>query len=660
MGAGRLASGLGTKSARAAEGATARLGTGAQAAETTREIARSRAGAGNARHAGRRRGNLGANARSRLPLERSIAARESEHRGSATSRLLLPALAACLALTAVLFAPTWPVAWADEDDGSPSIALEGATDGTYYAYKLMDGSFTYNDEGELVMGDAYLEKDVGDLVLEALADYGYEVETSNRSRRAIANSVMDAFTWVEDDGNAQALANDLAGALESASIQASAEADASNGSATLSGLDEGYYLVAQKSTEAEAMTSALLLMLTADGLTIEAKVTTPTTTKSVAGEDGEYGTTADMGVAETEDGTLSASSVTYRIVGTVASNVEDYESYYYSIVDELPETLEVDDSSRVAWSIKAVLDEKETDISEGFACTVELSEKNGDADETSDSNDVADSNEGSGNLDDASGSDSAIYSSLSWTTEDLLAVLRGAGVDGELADVQIVLVYSIEYSSEELEAICAASSSLDDPQTNTAHIVFSNNPYAGGEGSTSETPDDQTRLYTFNLGVLKVDEDGESLAGAVFTLTDSEGNTLGSNITADDDGTFTFTGLQADVEYTLTETSVPAGHKSIDPIRFVLEAVESTDGETVTGLNVIVEDDPSSASSWSLSGATATAVVVNLEGDDLPLTGLDGIATKVCVGLALVACGLGIWAVARRKGHGNMKRGGAH
>lgn len=602
---------------------------------------------------------------SRLPLGRSSAAGERECGGSAALRLLLPALAACLALAAVLFAPTWPAAWADEDEGSASIALEGATDGTYYAYKLMDGSFAYNDEGELVMGDAYLEEDVWDLVLEALADYGYEVKTSNRSQRAIANSVMDAFTWVEGDGNAQALANDLAGALESAGVQASAEADASNGSATLSGLDEGYYLVAQKSTNEEAMTSALLLMLTVDGRTIEAKVTTPTTTKSVAGEDGEYDTTADMGVEEAEDGTLSASSVTYRIVGTVASNVEDYESYYYSIVDELPETLELEDASRVDWSIKAVLGEEETDISEGFACTVELSDGDAGSDET-DEADEADADAGTGDADDANGaadasaSDGGAFSTLAWTAKDLLAVLRDAGVDGELADVQIVLVYSIEYSSEELEAICAASSSLDDPQTNTAHIVFSNNPYAGGEGSTSETPDDQTRLYTFNLSVVKVDEDGEELAGAVFALTDSEGNTLGSNITADDDGTFTFTGLQADVEYTLTETSVPVGHKSIDPIRFVLETVESADGETVTGLNVIVEDDPSSASSWSLSGATATAVVVNLEGDDLPLTGLDGIAAKVCAGLALVACGLGIWAVARRKGHGDVKQSGAH
>lgn len=535
-------------------------------------------------------------------------------------------LAASLVLALALFAPAQH-AWADEavdeaeTDGA-SISIEGAEDGTYYAYKLMDGSFAANDDGELVMGDAYLEENVEDLLLEALADYGYMIETEDRSRRAVANSVMDALTWIEDDGNAQALANELAGAFESAGIQASAVAEASNGSATLSDLDEGYYLVAQKSTDEEAMTSALLLMLTSDGRTIETKVSTPTTTKSVAGEDGMYAATADMGVAEAEDGTLTASPVTYQIVGTVASNIEDYESYFYSIVDELPDMLKVYDASRVVWSITAVLDGEEADISEGFACSVELSTQDEDSDETEDST----------------------FSTLAWTAEDLLAVLRDAGVDGELAEVQIMLVYSIEYTSEELGAICAAAASLDEPQTNTAHIVFSNNPYAGGEGSTSQTPDDQTRLYTFNLSVLKVDKDGGALAGAEFTLTDGEGNTLGCNITADDDGTFTFTGLQTDVEYTLTETSVPAGHKSIDPIRFTLEEVVSADGEYIESLTVVVEDDPSRAASWSLKGATATAVVVNLEGDDLPLTGLGGVLGIAGAGTALVACGLGIWA----------------
>lgn len=535
-------------------------------------------------------------------------------------------LAAGLALALALFAPAQR-AWADEaavevETDSASISIEGASDGTYYAYKLMDGSFAANDEGELVMGDAYLEENIEDLLLEALADYGYEIETGGRSRRAIANSVMDALTWIEDDGNAQALANELAGAFESAGVQASAAAEASNGSATLSGLDEGYYLVAQKSTDEEAMTSALLLMLTLDGRTIEAKVVTPTTTKSVAGEDGAYSATADMSVMEDEDGALAASPVTYRIVGTVASNIEDYESYFYSIVDELPDTLKVYDASRVVWNITAVLDGEETDISEDFACSLSLSAQDEDSDEIDDS----------------------VFSTLAWTAEDLLAVLRDAGVDGALADVQIVLTYSIEYTSEELEEICTAAASLDEPQTNTAHIVFSNNPYAGGEGSTSQTPDDQTRLYTFNLSVLKVDEDGEALVGAEFTLTDGEGNTLACNITADDDGTFTFTGLQTDVEYTLTETSVPAGHKSIDPIRFTLEEVVSADGEYIESLTVMVEDDPSKAASWSLSGATATAVIVNLEGDDLPLTGLGGAWGIAGAGMALVACGLGVWA----------------
>ena len=524
--------------------------------------------------------------------------------GSAAIALL--ALVAVIALTAPLAGVQR--AWAD--DATTAIRIDGATDGAYYAYKLLDGTFAEDDADGNAMGDASVREEVEGVLLALLSDYGYDLETDGRSDRAIANDVMDALVAVEEDENAQAFANDLAGALAGAGVEPTASAEAADGSVTLDGLDQGYYLVAQASTSDEAMTSALLVPLTSAGRTVTAKTTTPTVEKSVAGEDGAYATTADADVLVVGNA-LSLSSVSYRITGTVASNVADYETYYYAFVDKLPDALQVDDVDRIEWSVTVKLGAKTADVSGSFSCSV-------------------------------------VDNVVTWETDDLLAAFAAAGFSGSLASAQVVLAYSVEPTSEELAAFCASTSTLADPQTNTARIVFSNNPYSGGEGSTSETPDDQTRVYSYNLVVLKVNESGEPLSGAEFTLTDEDGNEVGCNITVDDDGTFAFTGLKSGVEYTLTESSVPAGHKSIDPIRFTIAANVATDGETVESIDVTVVDDPSSATSFTVTDATVKVLVANLLGDDLPLTGLSGSAAGIAGGCALAACGCLVGIALRR------------
>ena len=97
------------------------------------------------------------------------------------------------------------------------------------------------------------------------------------------------------------------------------------------------------------------------------------------------------------------------------------------------------------------------------------------------------------------------------------------------------------------------------------------------------------------------------------------------------------TGLDSVVEYTLTETQVPSGHKAIDPIKFKIAATVSTEGDEVTAISATETADPSNAATFTVDDATVVATVVNLSGPQMPVTGAAGIAGGIVVGGALIA-----------------------
>lgn len=72
------------------------------------------------------------------------------------------------------------------------------------------------------------------------------------------------------------------------------------------------------------------------------------------------------------------------------------------------------------------------------------------------------------------------------------------------------------------------------PNTNTASLQFSNNP--NESSSNGKTPDIVTRTYTTGIEINKVDENGDPLPGAKFTLS---GNAINTMIITDKNGTHT-------------------------------------------------------------------------------------------------------------------------
>ena len=166
---------------------------------------------------------------------------------------------------------------------------------------------------------------------------------------------------------------------------------------------------------------------------------------------------------------------------------------------------------------------------------------------------------------------------------------------------------------------------------NKAQLEYSNNPRGDGKG---ETPWDNVIVFTYKVVVNKIDQAGDPLEGAQFTLTKKTKNGTDVVKTMDVNTTltqFTLSGLD-DGEYTLTETVTPAHYNTISPITFTVNA-----DHTITW-----EADPRNTVLTSLSGekkvgeitfnvdkkaGTLTTDVVNNIGTTLPGTG--GIGTTI-------------------------------
>lgn len=556
---------------------------------------------------------------------------------------LAAAALACLCALVLALCALAPAS-ADEttNETSIKITVEDGTAGTYYLYQVLSGDFTTDDDDNQVINNAVLNDDIADYVLQALDNCG--VSTDNEtyttwtaygavagdddddviSTSAFTREVVDAIAGLED---ATDFANTLAGLLASAT-DVSAQSTVSlteEGDVEFAVNETGYYLVFQTvssdDSDATATTALLQIAGTSSTVTVTAKTSTPTADKSVVADDaGNYVTfTTD------NDGNTTA-TVSYEVTGTVASNIAAYDSYYYAFVDTMPSGIEIsEDLSDVEWTI--MIDE--TDVTSSFSTSVT-----------------------------ANDSDQSV---VTWYVKDLLSLTNA---DGEAVSVdansEIVLSYTVTISSEEVESLFGANSTTNE-LVNVAYVEFSHSPYEEGTGTTPETGDEgdttdedgnteeDGSFNVYKVTVNKVDEYGEALSGAQFTLTDSEGNEVGYDATSyDDDGnasTFVFTGL-AEGTYTLTETESPDGYDAIEDVTFTISSSEVTEG----GVTVTVAEssDASDAATEEVDENNSNNVVVtvtNYESTSLPLTGAQGIALGILVGGVVIA--LSVIAIVR-------------
>lgn len=403
----------------------------------------------------------------------------------------------------------------------------------------------------------------------------------------------------------------------------------------------GYYLIKDKDNtqNGEGGFYTLYVVKVTNGtLTFKPKGDVPTSEKKIL----EGGNKVDANSASIGD------TVNYEITGTMPSNIDAYQTYYYQFTDTLSKGLTFGND------VKVMIGDK--DVTGSFAVTSTTDGETG-------------------------------VTTITITIENL----KGISDVTITAGTKVVVTYSATLNEN---AVIAGEGNPNDVK-----LTYSNDPNYKGEGANSpkgETPKDEVVTYTTELTITKTDEKGQILPGAEFTLSgegvnivlvteevftqvdtgayyklkdgtytkdepteatqdkyDSTTDKYAKEVkitpkgagqtdtkvvgTVDSEtGKLTFRGLGAG-DYTLTESKTPAGYNTIAPINFkiLFDAAGkkfSTDDETIT----VGTDN------------TLSTTIVNKAGVKLPETG--GIGTTIFYTLgAVLVVGAGVLLVTKKR-----------
>ena len=422
---------------------------------------------------------------------------------------------------------------------------------------------------------------------------------------------------------------------------------------TIDNLPNGYYLVKDvagslNGVYEEAYTTYIVEVVDGE-MTISRKDSVPSVEKDIMDPSAVKENEASIG-----------ETINYQITGSLPTNIDDYDTYYYVFTDTLSEGLTYTNNMQVTVNGKNVTDYfyKNVTVNEDGTTRIVVG--------------IPD------------------LLALELIKEDLDSETEGVQTVGDITNQSnVVLTYTAVLNEN---AVVGAPGN-----PNKVDLEYSNDPNNDGEGAinppekpddddempepdddqpTGKTPEVEVVTYTTELTIKKTDEDGKILTGAAFkitgkgvysvvvtaeryevatengthwllkdgTYTDDEPNDdtkdeyadvntkyvlktvvetqtktqdMDVNAYVGEDGTVKFTGLGAG-KYTITETATPAGYNSIAP--FDVEIVwNGGDSWTYIGTDEV-----------EVEGETVNinqVTVVNQAGSTLPETG--GIGTTL-------------------------------
>lgn len=183
---------------------------------------------------------------------------------------------------------------------------------------------------------------------------------------------------------------------------------------------------------------------------------------------------------------------------------------------------------------------------------------------------------------------------------------------------------------------------------NTMYMEFSNNPNNEQGGETGKTPKDTVIVFTYKVSVNKVNENGDKLGGADFTLEKK----VKTNTNPDEyewkpitkvagtvSDVFEFNGID-DGEYRLTETKAPDNYDKLsDPIYFTVTAghIDGADPylDTFSG-NITSGNVGEMAFTANKDTGILSTTIQNKPGSSLPETGGMGTTVLYAAGTLMI------------------------
>ena len=522
-------------------------------------------------------------------------------------------LAVTAGLTAALsfggvMAPVTMV-FAAEGDNTITItqnANNGAT--KFKAYQIFKADVLDKDGKKVVSNVSWASDEAEDAVLGVLkgesgsgiSDASTAQEVADYLSKTIADTT--ATTVVEKDN----LLNKIALAVEKAVPPTGEAFDAG---AAFTATNKGYYLfmtdaasIGAKDNYADKKqtgTSPIFAVVGGSAVEVAEKTDIPTVEKKVM-DDKSNSNWADK--ADSQMG----QNVEYQLTGTVAKNVDTFDTYYYQFHDELSAGLTANQAS-----VEVKVDGAKIDPDK---YAVSYDQENGN------------------NL-------------LTVTFDDLKS--SGATVT---PNSKIVVTYTAKLDPAKAKKVVVGGEGNE----NTVKLIYSNNPGHDGKG---ESVPDTVRDYTYALKLVKEDsaDSDVKLSGVKFTIQ-ATGADEGTGIqyvqedgsfgdtayefTTDDKGEISVKGLDAGT-YTVKETHTLDGYNTLSDFTFTITATGLDQNEGANALQVTTSKNGSDlVATPSFDSGTVTLTVQNKKGSGLPLTGLNGVTFTWIAGGAVLCIGV--------------------
>ena len=367
------------------------------------------------------------------------------------------------------------------------------------------------------------------------------------------------------------------------------------------------------SNKKQTGTSPIFAVVGGSAVTVTEKTDIPTVTKKIK-DDKPNSVWADKGDSQ------MGQTVQYQLTGTVAKNVDTFDTYYYEFHDKLSAGLTAESNSV---KVTVYTDENDTTGTEinlpGDAVSYNQTEGN--------------------NL-------------LTVKFDDLKTVTAGDANTpvGITANSKVVVTYTAKLDPAKTDDVVVGAAG----NPNTVKLVYSNNP---GHDSKGESVPDTVRDYTYALKLVKEDSASEitKLEGVKFTIQATgadegtgtqfvqQDGSLGSDaheFPTDAKGEINIKGLDAGT-YTVKETHTLDGYNTLPDFTFTIKAEGLGQYEDNNDLNVTVSKDGSDlVVTPSFKNGTVNLTVKNKKGSGLPLTGLNGVTVTWIAGGAVLCIGV--------------------
>lgn len=550
------------------------------------------------------------------------------------------------------------MAFADGAAGSANSITIRQVDGNastkFKAYRIFNAD-VINEGNKKVVSNVKWAVDAGvqaKIISEITGSDGYSTSEKQLPKTDVtAQNVADWLAAnIQDAGAVDngALLNKIASLVEATNPVKPKDAanDAFDANIPVSFDESGYYLFltdsdsisasTDASKKANTGTSPIFAIVGGDPVIVTEKTSIPTVSKAVMDDKDQSWETGTNGDPNKAADSAMDDWVDYKLVGTVASNIDTYSGYNYVFTDKLPDSMTpkfVDDSENNVPDVTVTIDNQ----------TVKTDAEHGYTKEFSDANELIVKFKNLKDCVDVKGAPITVNADSKVTVE-YKAKLDSTKIfqDGKIKDEFYGLVGKA--------------------QGNKVTLTYSNNPHGNGIGTTVEN---LAYDYTYGINVTKVGSDAvdgknPTLSGVEFTLQEKKGNTTENKyidakgikhnegevvkLTTDNNGKINVVGLDEGT-YVLKEVKPAPGYNNsaASGITFTIIRTLNQTGTDVTPdatSAIVAGQDVVQADSAKAEVGKLSFTIVDQKGSGLPLTGLNGVTFTWIAGGAVLCIGV--------------------